>query len=155
LAKSGNHGISNHASFRGVAVVQRHSVASGTILIPGVALGLYYGSWHGFISGAVWGGVLRIFLLQHVTWSINSVCHVWGKSPFASNDHSRNNFPIAIVSLGEGWHNNHHAFPTSARHGLRWWQFDSSYLIIKAMSFVGLARNLRLPSEAAMDAKTK
>lgn len=125
------------------------------LLIPGIALGLLSGSWSGFFAGVIWGGLVRVFLMQHVTWSINSVCHVWGTRPFQNADHSTNNFPIAIVSLGEGWHNNHHAFPTSARHGLRWWQFDSSWLVIKFMSWVGLAWNLRLPSDSAMEAKLR
>ena len=123
------------------------------ILVPAVALGLVEHSWHGFVSGMVWGGLVRIFLMQHVTWSVNSVCHVWGGRPFASNDHSANNFSVAILSLGEGWHNNHHAFPTSARHGLRWWQFDSTWLVIRAMEVVGLAWNIRLPSQEAIAAK--
>ena len=123
------------------------------LLAPAVAMGLYAGSWRGFLSGLVWGGLVRIFLMHHVTWSINSVCHVWGARPFASGDESTNNFPIAIVSLGEGWHNNHHAFPTSARHGLRWWQFDASWVVIRAMALLGLARDLRVPSPSAMAAK--
>ncbi len=125
------------------------------IFIPAVALCLWTGTWEGFVAGMIWGGLLRIFLMLHVTWSINSVCHVFGTREFESSDHSTNNLPIALVSLGEGWHNNHHAFPTSARHGLRWWQFDSTYLIIKAMSYVGLASNVRVPNEAAMAAKLK
>ena len=123
------------------------------VVLPGALVGFWTHSWAGFVSGAVWGGFVRIFLMQHVTWSINSVCHVWGGRPFRSGDHSTNNFPIAIVSLGEGWHNNHHAFPTSARHGLRWWQFDASWLVIRAMKLAGLARNVRLPTDAAMQAK--
>src|SRR5687767_3037738 len=123
------------------------------ILLPAGALGLWYGTWTGFASGAIWGGLVRIFLMQHVTWSINSVCHVWGTRTYRSADHSVNNFPIAIVSLGEGWHNNHHAFPTSARHGLKWWQFDSSWLIIWTLSKLGLVWDVRLPTRSAMDAK--
>jgi stearoyl-CoA desaturase (delta-9 desaturase) len=125
------------------------------LVVPGVILGVYYRSWHGFISGMVWGGVVRICLMQHVTWSINSVCHVWGQRPFKTADYSTNNFPIAIVSLGEGWHNNHHAFPASARHGLRWWQFDASYVVIKCMGSLGLAWDIRVPPVSAMDAKLK
>ena len=125
------------------------------LLVPGVILGVYYRSWHGFVSGLVWGGLVRICLMQHVTWSINSVCHVWGKRPFKTADHSTNNFPIAIVSLGEGWHNNHHAFPASARHGLRWWQFDASYVVIKLMGWLGLAWDIRVPPISAMNAKLK
>jgi stearoyl-CoA desaturase (Delta-9 desaturase) len=123
------------------------------IVLPGVALGLWYHSWGGFVSGAIWGGLVRIFLMQHVTWSVNSVCHVWGRRPFKNSDHSTNNLPVAIVSLGEGWHNNHHAFPTSARHGLYWWQFDATYVVIVVMKWMGLIWNVRVPSESAMMAK--
>lgn len=120
------------------------------ILVPGLLLGWYYHSWLGFVSGAIWGGLLRICLVQHVTWSINSACHVWGTRPFKNGDYSTNNLPIAIISLGEGWHNNHHAFPTSARHGLRWWEFDATWIVISLMKFTGLAWNVRVPGEAAM-----
>jgi stearoyl-CoA desaturase (delta-9 desaturase) len=123
------------------------------ILLPATIVGLWTGTWQGFASGLLWGGLVRICLMQHVTWSINSVCHVWGARPFHNADHSTNNFPIAVLSLGEGWHNNHHAFPTSARHGLRWWQFDSSWLIILAMKSAGLAWDVRTPTENAMLAK--
>ena len=109
------------------------------------------GGW----TGLLWGGLVRMFLTHHVTWSVNSVCHVWGHSPFKTADHSANNFPIAIVSLGEGWHNNHHAFPASARHGLHWWQFDATYILIRAMSMVGIAWDIRTPGQPAMQAKLK
>jgi stearoyl-CoA desaturase (Delta-9 desaturase) len=125
------------------------------ILIPGIILGLYTHGWRGFVSGMIWGGLVRIFLTQHVTWSVNSVCHVWGGRPFKTADHSANNFTVAILSLGEGWHNNHHAFPASARHGLSWWQFDSSYFVIKVMSALGLAWRVRVPDEGAIEAKLK
>ena len=81
-----------------------------------------------------------------MTWSINSVCHIWGTRPFRNHDESRNNAIMGIIGFGEGWHNNHHAFPTSARHGLRWWEFDLSYLIIRGMARIGLARDVRVPS---------
>jgi stearoyl-CoA desaturase (delta-9 desaturase) len=123
------------------------------LLLPGAVVGLWTSSWAGLVSGMLWGGLARICLMQHVTWSINSVCHVWGARPFDNADHSTNNFPIAIVSLGEGWHNNHHAFPTSARHGLHWWQFDSSWLIIWCMKRAGLAWDLRVPTPSAVNAR--
>src|SRR5678815_1367313 len=110
-------------------------------------------SWTGALLGFIWGGLVRVFLMHHVTWSVNSVCHVWGTRPFASGDRSTNNFPVAILSLGEGWHNNHHAFPTSARHGLRWWQFDASYVLIRLLEILRIARNVRVPSVPAMEAK--
>jgi stearoyl-CoA desaturase (delta-9 desaturase) len=115
------------------------------LLIP-AALGLVLtGTWMGALGGFVWGGLARIFLVHHITWSINSVCHVWGGRPYRTTDQSRNNLIFGVLALGEGWHNNHHAFPTSARHGLRWWQIDMSYWIIRALEFVGLAWNIRLP----------
>jgi len=123
------------------------------LLLPSALLGIIFRSWTAFASGIIWGGLVRICLMQHVTWSVNSVCHIWGSRPFKNGDHSANNVAVAFLSLGEGWHNNHHAFPTSARHGLRFWQFDPSYLIIKAMQRVGLAWKIRLPSDRAMEAK--
>lgn len=129
-------------------------VAAG-LLAPAVALGLLLHSWHGFLAGLIWGGLVRICLMQHVTWSVNSVCHIWGGRPFQSHDHSTNNLPVAILSLGEGWHNNHHAFPTSARHGLRRWQIDPSYLVILLMKGVGLAWSIRIPTEEALSAKIR
>jgi stearoyl-CoA desaturase (delta-9 desaturase) len=123
------------------------------LVLPAIALGLWSHSWNGFISGLIWGGIVRVFLMQHVTWSINSVCHVWGGREFHTSDHSTNNFPIAILSLGEGWHNNHHAFPTSARHGLRWWQLDASYGVIRLLQWLGLAWNVRVATASAAAAK--
>jgi stearoyl-CoA desaturase (delta-9 desaturase) len=91
-----------------------------------------------------------VFLVHHVTWSINSVCHIWGHQPFRSRDESRNNLLFGLVGLGEGWHNNHHAFPTSARHGLKWWQLDLTYLVIRALSAMKLAWKLHLPTPEAI-----
>ncbi len=120
------------------------------LLIPGVLGGLLTGTWRGVWFGVLWGGLARIFLVHHVTWSVNSVCHLWGRRPFRSGDQSRNNFLFAVLALGEGWHNNHHAFPTSARHGLRWWQPDVSYWIIRGLALVGLAWNVKLPRPLAL-----
>jgi stearoyl-CoA desaturase (delta-9 desaturase) len=125
------------------------------LAIPTVIAGAYYGTWTGALSGFVWGGLVRIFTMHHVTWSVNSVCHVWGTRPYASKDESRNNPIVAMVALGEGWHNNHHAFPTSARQGLRWWEFDSSWIIIWVMSKVGLAWDVRVPSPDALNVKSR
>ncbi len=116
------------------------------VLIP-AGIGLAVGGWRGCITGFVWGGLVRIFLGHHATWCVNSVCHLWGKKPYASGDESRNNLFVGIVALGEGWHNNHHAFPSSARHGLQWWQFDISWCVIRAMMLCGLAWKVRLPTE--------
>lgn len=123
------------------------------LVIPAALGGLLTLSWMGVLLGFIWGGLIRILLVHHVTWSINSVCHIWGRQPFEARDESRNNAICGILGFGEGWHNNHHAFPTSARHGLRWWEFDSSYLVIRALSLAGLARNVRVPSADRIAAK--
>lgn len=119
------------------------------LLIPAVLGGLLVGSWRGVWYGLAWGGLARIFLVHHVTWSVNSVCHFWGMRPYRSADQSRNNFLFGILAMGEGWHNTHHAFPTSARHGLRWWQIDVSYGVIRALALLRLAWNVKLPSKQA------
>jgi stearoyl-CoA desaturase (delta-9 desaturase) len=127
-------------------------VALGLLIPAGIALAIT-GSWMAALLGLLWGGLVRVFLVHHVTWSINSVCHIWGSRPFDSHDHSRNNFIFGVIGFGEGWHNNHHAFPTSARHGLRWWQIDLSYLVIRGMELVGLARAVRVPAPERIEAK--
>ena len=110
-----------------------------TFVLPG-AIGLAVtGSWWGALSGFVWGGLVRVFFLHHVTFSINSICHFMGRRRFATGDESRNVFWLALPSLGEAWHNNHHAFPTSARHGLRAREVDIAGLVIAGMSRLGLA----------------
>lgn len=121
------------------------------LLIPAVIGGLVTRSWDGAVSGLAWGGLARIFLVHHVTWSVNSVCHLWGLRPYKSRDESRDNFVFGVLAMGEGWHNTHHAFPTSARHGLRWWQLDVSYWFIRALALAGLAWDVKLPSREAQE----
>ncbi len=118
-----------------------------SLLVPTLIGGLVTLSWQGALLGLVWGGLVRIFITHHITWSINSICHVFGTREFQAHDESRNNWFCGVLGLGEGWHNTHHAFPTSARHGLSWWQLDMSWLVIRSMQSVGLAWNVRLPSE--------
>jgi stearoyl-CoA desaturase (Delta-9 desaturase) len=121
--------------------------------IPAAIGGLATGTWYGALSGFVFGGLVRTFITHHITWSINSICHVFGRRSFAAGDDSRNNWLCGLLGLGEGWHNNHHAFPTSARHGLAWWQIDFSWLVIRGMELFGLAWNVHLPSPRQMNAK--
>ncbi|HEV7162746.1 MAG TPA: acyl-CoA desaturase [Solirubrobacteraceae bacterium] len=103
-------------------------------------LGLAFtGSVVGGLTGLLWGGAVRMFCLHHATFSINSLCHFFGRRRFETADESRNVFWLALPTLGEAWHNNHHAFPTSARHGLRWWQLDPSAWVISALRRAGLA----------------
>ena len=116
------------------------------LLIPTVLGGVLTLSWSGALLGLIWGGLVRVFLVHHVTWSVNSICHLWGHRKHAAGDHSRNNVLFGILAMGEGWHNNHHAYPTSARHGLAWWQIDVSWYVIRAMAMVGLAWKVKLPA---------
>jgi stearoyl-CoA desaturase (delta-9 desaturase) len=94
------------------------------------------------LTALLWGGLVRIFLLHHVTWSINSVCHFFGQRRFATDDHSTNVFWLALPSLGESWHHNHHAFPRSAQQGLRRWELDPSGALIRVLERLGLAWNV-------------
>lgn len=98
------------------------------------------------LTGLLWGGAVRLFLLHHVTYSINSICHVFGRRPYSVDDRSGNVAWLALLSLGESWHNNHHAFPTSADHGLRPWQVDCSGMVIRALERAGLAWDVRRPA---------
>lgn len=123
------------------------------VLLPALAGFIVTGTWLGALMGFIWGGLLRVFLVHHVTWSVNSVCHLWGAQPFNTHDYSRNNPIFGILALGEGWHNTHHAFPTSARHGLEWWQVDLSYQLIRLLAVIGLARDIKLPSPERVAAK--
>ena len=102
----------------------------------GVAIG---GTVAAGLTGLLWGGGVRLFVLHHVTYSINSICHVFGRRRFGTRDESRNVFWLALPSLGESWHNNHHAFPTSATHGLGRWELDVSALVIRGLEACGLA----------------
>ena len=118
---------------------------------------------HGFtlegaLRGLIWGGLVRAFFLHHVTWSINSICHFFGRRRFDDRGPSTNVAWLALPSLGEAWHHNHHAFPRSAPHGLRWWEIDVSALVIRGMEKLGLAWNVvRITPErqAAKEAERK
>jgi stearoyl-CoA desaturase (delta-9 desaturase) len=112
------------------------------LAIPFAAGYALTGTLAGALTGLLWGGFVRVFLVHHVTWSVNSICHFFGTRRFQIDDHSTNVFWLAIPSLGESWHHNHHAFPRSARHGLRWYEIDLSGLIIRGMERVGLARDV-------------
>ncbi len=124
------------------------------LLIPAAIGAIVTQTWTGTLLAFVWGGLVRVLLVHHATWSINSVCHIWGRQPFDTHDESRDNAIFGVVfGLGEGWHNTHHAFPTSARQGLEWWQIDVSYYIIKVMGWLGLAKDIKVPSRERIEAK--
>ncbi len=94
----------------------------------------------------LWAGCLRIVFGLHATWLVNSATHMWGARRFATRDDSRNNWWVALMTFGEGWHNNHHAHPTSARHGLAWYEFDPSWLLIKVLKAFGVAKAIQVAS---------
>jgi stearoyl-CoA desaturase (delta-9 desaturase) len=117
------------------------------LVLLGLAIpfGLGYaidGHLAGALTAALWGGAVRIFLLHHVTWAINSVCHFFGTRRFAVEDHSTNVFWLSLLSLGESWHHNHHAFPRSAVHGLRWYEVDPTGWAVRALRRLKLAWNV-------------
>ena len=124
---------------------------AASFVLPALAGGLITGSWYGAFTAFVWAGMVRMFLVHHVTWSINSICHTFGTRTYRSNDHSTNNWVLSLFSMGESWHNNHHAFPSSAVHGLDKRQVDISAGIIRGMEKVGLAWNVKVPSEDARE----
>jgi len=112
------------------------------LALPALAGYVVSGTLAGAATGLLWGGLVRVFFVHHVTWSVNSVCHFLGSRRFETDDRSTNVFWLALPSLGESWHHNHHAFPRSAAHGLKRWELDPSSLVIAAMEKVGLARNV-------------
>jgi len=119
-----------------------------SLVVPALVGWMLIGGWYGFVSGLVWGGAVRILLLHHVTWSINSICHFWGRRRFDSPDESRNVWWLSWLSFGESWHNNHHAFPSSAFHGLRRFEIDPGGWVIRGLEACGLAwRVVRIPGE--------
>ncbi|HEX2089884.1 MAG TPA: acyl-CoA desaturase [Actinomycetota bacterium] len=111
------------------------------------------GTLSGAASAFLWGSAVRIFLLHHVTWSINSVCHFYGKEAFRARDESRNVWPMSILSVGESWHNNHHAFPWSARLGLRFWEIDPGWYAIRILRALRLVRKVKVPGPAQLAEK--
>ncbi|OZM74727.1 acyl-CoA desaturase [Amycolatopsis antarctica] len=117
-----------------------------TFLLPGVVGGLITWSVWGGVTAAFWAGVVRVGLLHHVTWSVNSICHMIGERPFASRDKAANFWPLAILSFGESWHNLHHADPTCARHGVLRGQIDISARLIWIFEKLGWAWNVRWPT---------
>jgi stearoyl-CoA desaturase (Delta-9 desaturase) len=129
---------------RGMRVISRRFplLVLATLALPALAGYLLTGTLLGALTGFLWGGLVRIFFVHHVTWSVNSVCHFLGTRRFDTDDHSTNVFWLALPSLGESWHHNHHAFPRSAVHGLKRWEPDPSGLIIAGLEKLGLARNV-------------
>lgn len=118
----------------------------GIPALAGFAVG---GTGYDALVGLLWGGMFRQFLGLQIAWTISSFCHLWGDRPYATADHSRNSFVLGLLALGEGWHNNHHAFPSSARHGFYWWQPDLTWNVIWLMERLGLVWNVKRPGPRA------
>lgn len=113
-------------------------------------LGIILYLWGGW-SFVIWGIFVRLVVVFHCTWFVNSATHKFGYKSHESNDNSKNCWWVALLTFGEGWHNNHHAFQYSARHGLQWWEFDTTWLTIKLLEILGLAKNLKLPPVQMLD----
>ena len=124
-----------------------------SLLVPPLVGFAWSGTWQGALTAFFWGSLVRVSLLHHTTWSINSICHAVGKRPFKSRDRAGNVWWLAVISMGESWHNLHHADPTAARHGVLRGQVDSTGRIIWIMEKLGLATEVRWPSRERLDAK--
>jgi stearoyl-CoA desaturase (Delta-9 desaturase) len=124
------------------------------VLTLGIPFGIAYavgGTWQAGLEGLVWGGLIRIAAYQHATFSVNSICHMFGRQDYRSRDEARNNWIVALLVFGEGWHNNHHAFPVSARHGLSRRQIDVSWLVIRTLERLRLVWNVKVPDAAQLE----
>ena len=117
-------------------------IVLASLLLPFAAGFALTGTLAGALTALLWGGFVRIFMLHHVTWSINSVCHFFGRRRFDVEDHSTNVFWLALPSFGESWHHNHHAFPRSAVHGMKWWEIDTTAAVIRTLKRLRLAWNV-------------
>jgi stearoyl-CoA desaturase (delta-9 desaturase) len=129
------------------------AIAAGSLLLPAVIGGLWSMSWQGALTAFFWASLVRIALLHHVTWSINSICHTFGEESFEVRDKSRNVSWLAIASFGESWHNLHHADPTCARHGALKGQIDPGARVIWALEKLGLVYDVRWPDPDRLTAK--
>jgi stearoyl-CoA desaturase (delta-9 desaturase) len=130
-------------------------IALASLGLPALIGGLVTLSWAGAATGLLWGGFVRIFLIHHVTWSVNSICHIVGERPFETRDKATNFWPLAIFSFGESWHNLHHADPKCARHGVDRGQLDPSARVIRWFEQAGWAMNVRWPEAQRIDRRRK
>lgn len=121
------------------------------IVLPATVVGVIHGTWMGALSGLVWGSLVRMFLVNHMIWSINSLCHWFGKQPYPTRDLSRNVYWLMLPSLGFSLHNNHHAFPGSATTAHLWWQLDVCGLVIRLLERCGLAYDVSIPSQEQIE----
>ncbi|MEQ0557798.1 acyl-CoA desaturase [Amycolatopsis sp. NEAU-NG30] len=126
---------------------------TASLTLPAVLGGLLSWSWWGVVTAFFWAGLVRIAFLHHVTWSVNSVCHLIGARPFTSRDRAANFWPLALLSMGESWHNSHHADPTCARHGVLRGQVDVSARVVWLFERLGWATEVRWPRAERLAAK--
>lgn len=154
--------LSNRARFAQDILADADLIAIGrlaplmvvaSLFVPACLGGIITGHWSGALTGFIWAGIIRIGLLHHVTWSVNSICHVIGKRPFSCQGHATNFWPLAILSLGESWHNSHHADPTAARHGTLPGQIDLSAGVIAFLEKLHLAYDVRWPTPERIGSK--
>ncbi len=122
-----------------------------TLALPALMGGLVTGTWWGALTAFFWAGLVRVAFLHHVTWSVNSICHMIGDRPFRSRDKAANFWPLAVLSMGESWHNLHHADPTCARHGVKRGQIDISARVIWLFEKAGWATNVKWPQPERLD----
>ena len=132
-----------------------YAVALGGLIAPGILCGLITGEFSAFVSGVLWGGFIRMAVLGHTIWAINSVLHRVGSRPFVTGDNSRNAGLVSLLTFGEAWHNNHHAFPVSAKFGLRRGWTDPGWWTVSALRRLGLASDIRQPADSLIDQKLK
>lgn len=136
-------GIADFAKYPELVWLERNPYVPPILLAVIVWI---FAGWSGLIVGYVWS----LIACYHATFCINSLAHVHGRQRFVTGDHSRNNWMLAIVTMGEGWHNNHHAFPNAARQGFKWWELDLTFIILRALSWIGVVRDLRHPPKEMM-----
>jgi stearoyl-CoA desaturase (Delta-9 desaturase) len=157
-----NQEVTNRARFapdlladRAIKAVDRLflPLLATTLLLPALIGGRATGSWQGALSAFFWAGLVRMALLHHVTWSVNSICHVVGERPFNSKDKATNFWPLALLSFGESWHNSHHADPTGERHGVLRGQIDPGARLIWIFEKLGWAHDVRWPDPTRLAAK--
>ena len=125
-----------------------HRVLNRLHVLPNILVGLALYAWGGW-SLAVWGSFLRIVVTLHVTWLVNSAAHTWGYRTYDTPEGSTNCWWVGLLAWGEGWHNNHHAFQRSARHGHEWWEFDANWVVIRTLAALGVIRDVQLLPKSA------
>jgi stearoyl-CoA desaturase (Delta-9 desaturase) len=126
-----------------------------TFALPALIAYLVVGTWWAALDGALWGGLVRVFIGHHITWSVNSITHMFGTRPFQTTDRAANNFLIAALGWGEGWHNNHHAFPRAAFIGMKWYQIDLGAVLIVFLRGIGQVKSWWMPTKEERKARLR